>query len=111
MYLCGISVLSLGHRPSEDAGNGRRVSEHNGQARRQIRHDAEFGATSPRIPHVKPQSEKNKKCDSTRDGDVGRALAAPGRERSFELREVRERAEYLCGNHAIDANLRVKIRF
>ena len=94
MYLCGISVLSLGHRPSEDAGNGRRVSEHNGQARRQIRHDAEFGATSPRIPHVKPQSEKNKKCDSTRDGDVGRALAAPGRQGGFERGEIGQQAEY-----------------
>ena len=74
------------------------VPEHNGHARRQIRHDAKFGTTSPRIPHMEPQSEKNKKCDSTRDGDVGRALAAPGRERSFELREVRERAECYAGD-------------
>ena len=72
----------------------RRIGANYGQAWCQIRDDPEFGARSPRIPHVEPQSEQNEKRDDAHDDDVGRALAAFGRHRRFELREVRERAEY-----------------
>ena len=76
----------------------RRVRENYSQAWRQIRHDAEFRARAFRVPHMEPQSEQNEKRDNAHDDDVGRAAAAPGRQRRFELREVRERAEYLCGD-------------
>ena len=72
----------------------RRMGANDGQARRQIRHDAKLGARPPRVPHVEPQSEKNEKRDSARDGNIGRALAALGRQGGFELREVGEQAEY-----------------